>query len=277
MAMTHFFARVLAKPKAHRNIHQYEGLLWIADRGRQVLCIPDRVLYKGRALREIIISEAHSLLAHLGSLKTLTYLKDHVWWKSMAEDVKRYCESCTTCARSKPTNQKPFGLLNPLEVPTYPWESIGIDFVGPLPESKDRDGKYNAITVVIDLLTAMVHLIPSCINYKAAQVAELVFAEIYKHHSLPRSIVSDRDVLFTSNFWKHLHSLIGVKLNMSSAYHPQSDGATERANWTVTQMIRHCISPDQGDWVQKLPGVEFAINSARSESTGYSPFFLNSG
>jgi hypothetical protein len=123
----------------------------------------------------------------------------------------------------------------------------------------------------------MVHIIPSRINYTARQMAELMFEHIYKLHGLPRFIVSDRDVLFTSTFWKHLHSLVGTKLNMSSAYHPQSDGGTERANRTVTHMLRQCIDANQKDWVSKLPAIEFAMNSARSESSGYSPFFLNNG
>ena len=123
----------------------------------------------------------------------------------------------------------------------------------------------------------MVHLIPSRINYNASQLAELMFENIYKIHGLPQNIISDRDVLFTSTFWSRLHRLIGTRLRMSSAYHPQSDGSTERANRTVTQMLRQCIQPNQKDWVSKLPAIEFAINSARSESTGYAPFFLNFG
>jgi len=123
----------------------------------------------------------------------------------------------------------------------------------------------------------MVHLIPSRDNYNAKQMAELMFEEVYKHHGIPRSIVSDRDVLFTSTFWERLHELIGTQLRMSSAYHPQTDGSTERANRTVTQMLRQCINEKQTDWVSKLPAIEFAINSARSESTGFSPFFINSG
>jgi hypothetical protein len=104
-----------------------------------------------------------------------------------------------------------------------------------------------------------------------------MFEEIYKHHGLPKSIVSDRDVLFMSVFWQHLNQLIGTKLKMSSAYHPQTDGATEHANRTVTQMLRQCVDEKQKDWVIKLPAIEFAINSARSASTGYTPFFLNTG
>jgi len=195
----------------------------------------------------------------------------------MVSDTKSFCETCVVCKRSKPSNQKPYGLLNPLSIPSYPWESIGMDFIGPLPESSNRDGSFDSITMVICLLTAMVHLIPSRTNYNARQLAELVFEEIYKLHGLPKNIISDRDVLFTSTFWGHLHKLLGTKLRMSSAYHPQTDGSTERANRTVTQMLRQCINDKQTDWVAKLPAIEFAINSARSESTGFAPFFLNAG
>src|SRR6266702_7457947 len=156
-----------------------------------------------------VISEAHSMLAHLGASKALDYLQEQVWWKDMVSDTKVFCETCITCKHSKPSNQKPYGLLNPLKVPSFLWESIGIDFVGPLLESRNRDGVFDAITVVICLLTAMVHLILSRINYNAKQLAELMFEEIYKLHGLPKNIISDRDVLFTSVFWDHLHKLLG--------------------------------------------------------------------
>lgn len=241
-----------------------------------VLCIPKGIV-NGRSTREIVISEAHSLLAHLGAGKTLDYLRDHVYWKDMVSDTKAYCDSCQNCRRTKPSNQRPYGLLNPLQLARYPWETIGIDFVGPLPESKNRDGSFDCITVVIDQLTSMTHLIPSRTNYKAKDVAELMFESIYKLHGLPAHIISDRDVLFTSNFWEHLNELIGPRLKMSSAYHPETDGLTERANRTAVQMLRELVNDKQTDWVQCLPAVEFALNSARSESTGFSPFYLNTG
>ena len=271
-----FFRAILERPKEFRNFECKEQLIYLKENDRRVLCIP-KALIQERSAREIVISEAHSMLAHLGSNKTLDYLREWVWWKDMTADVKAYCETCHTCKTSKPSNQKPYGLLNPLSIPTYPWESIGVDFVGPLPESGNRDGIFDSITVVICLLTSMVHLIPSRINYNATQLAELMFEHVYKMHGLPKNIVSDRDVLFTSVFWSRLHKLIGTRLRMSSAYHPQSDGATERANRTVTQMLRQCIHPNQKDWVLQLPAIEFAINSARSVSTGYAPFFLNFG
>jgi hypothetical protein len=271
------FQPILERPSDFRNFVVRDRLVYLLkDPEREVLCVP-KVLIQGRSARERVISEAHSMLAHLGANKTLDYLRDHVWWKDMVSDVKAFCETCHTCKISKPSNQKPYGLLNPLSVPGYPWESIGMDFVGPLPESGNRDGQFDSITVVICLLTSMVHLVPSRTNYNASQLAELMFEHVYKLHGLPQNIISDRDVLFTSTFWSRLHRLIGTKLRMSSAYHPQSDGSTERANRTITQMLRQCIQPDQKDWVSKLPAIEFAINSARSESTGYAPFFLNSG
>ncbi len=123
----------------------------------------------------------------------------------------------------------------------------------------------------------MVHLVPSCMNYKVKEVAELIFEEVYKLHGLPKGIVSDRDMLFTSIFWSHLHKLIGSKLKMSSAYHPEADGATERANRVIGAMLRQCISADQKNWATMLPAIEFVINSVHSEITGYASFFLNNG
>ena len=145
----------------------------------------------------------------------------------MVTDVKAFYETHHTCKMSKPRNQKLYGILNPLPVPSYPWESIGMDFVRPLPESGNRDRLFDLITVIICLLTSMVHLVPSRSNYNASQLAKLMFEHMYKLHRLPKAIISDRDVLFTSTFWKQLHCLIGTKLQLSSAYHPQSDGATE--------------------------------------------------
>ena len=136
---------------------------------------------------------------------------------------------------------------------------MGIDFVGPLPESKNRDGTFDSITVVICLLTGMVHLIPSCIDYNARQIAELVFEQIYKLHRLPKHIISDWDLLFTSTFWTCLNQLIGTKLKMSSTYHPEIDGSTECANRTITEILRQCVDSKQTDWVSKLPTIKICF------------------
>ena len=129
------FKIILDKPQEYKNFQVNNGLVYLKAQECKLLCIPN-ILIHGRNVCEIVLSEAHSLLTHLGANKTLDYIRDHLWWKTMVLDTKSFCESCATCKRSKPTNQKPYGLLNPLPVPTQPWEAIGINFVGPLPESK---------------------------------------------------------------------------------------------------------------------------------------------
>lgn len=271
-----FFKLVLENPKNYKNFVVKGELIFLSTEEKNTLCLPN-VKHNGKGVRELVIEEAHSLLAHLGSKKTLTYIREHVWWKEMVNDVESFCKSCATCARSKPSNQKPYGLLSTLQPPARPWDSIGIDFVGPLPKSENRNGTFDMLTVIIDRMTGMVHLVPTREDFTAKNMAELVFDEVYKRHGLPLSIVSDRDKLFTSTFWDHLHKLIGTKLRMSSVYHPETDGITERANRTMTQMIRQCIGDKQRDWSTKVAAIEFAMNSARSETTGYAPFFLNYG
>ena len=250
--------------------------MYFSSEDVETLAIP-KVTVDGQDVQELLIRQGHSILAHLSSEKTVTYLRDQVWWKTMVKDIEEYCKTCHTCAISKPQGGKPQGKLKTMPVPTQPWQFIGIDFVGPLPESSNRTGSYDMICVIIDLLTSMVHVVPSSQSYCVSDVAELIFDSVYKLHGLPERIISDRDSLFTSKFWKRLHRLLNTKLQLSSAFHPQTDGATKRANRTITQMIRQCVSPDQKDWVIKLPTVEFTINSARSSTTGFSPFQLNYG
>jgi len=271
-----FFKPILENPSEFTNFAVKEGFIYFISEGVEVIAIPN-VNIKVQNVREVLIRQGHSILAHLSSEKTATYLRDQVWWKTMIGDIDKYCRSCHTCAISKPLSGKPHGKLKTMPVPTRPWQYIGIDFVGPLPESSNRTGSYDMICVVIDLLTSMVHLIATKQTYRASDIAELMFDSVYRLHGLPERIISDRDSLFTSKFWKRLHHLLNTELRMSSAFHPQTDGATERANRTITQMIRQCVSPDQKDWVIKLPAIEFAINSARSSTTGFSPFQLNYG
>ena len=270
------FKPILDNPSNFTNFEIKDGLIFFRSEEVLRLAVPD-VKVNDRPIRETIISQVHSILAHLGGHKTLTYLRDQVWWKSMVQDVTDYYKACQTCATSKALTEKPRGLLKTMPVPTRPWQYIRIDFMGSLPESTNRNGTYDMICVIIDLLTAMVHLVPTLQMYKATDIAEVIFDTVYKLHGLPERIISDRDSLFTSHFWRKLHALLDVQLRLSSTFHPQTDGATERANRTMTQMLRQCISPKQKDWVLKLPAIEFAMNSARSSTTGFSLFYLNYG
>ena len=275
-AEDHAFKPIIENPENFTNFEVRDGLIFFRSEGTIKLAIPD-IKINDVSVRETVIKHGHSILAHLGGHKTVTYLRDQVWWKTIVKDVTDYCKACPTCATSKSPTEKPHGLLKTMPIPTHPWQYIGIDFVGPLPESSNRNGWYDMICVIIDLLTAMVHLVPTRQTYKAADMAEVIFDTIYKLHGLPERIISDRDSLFTSHFWRKLHALLNVELRLSSAFHPQTDGATERANRTMTQMLRQCVSPNQRDWVTKLPAIEFAMNSARSSTTGFTPFYLNYG
>ena len=133
------------------------------------------------------------------------------------------------------------------------------------------------ICVIIDLLTVMVHLVPTCQTYKAVDMAELIFDSMFKLHRLPKRIISDHDSLFMSHFWKKLNSLLNIELCLLSVFYPQTDNATECVNRTMTQMLRQCVGPKQKDWATKLPAIGFAMNSARSSTTGFTLFFLNYG
>ncbi|QRV99116.1 Reverse transcriptase (RNA-dependent DNA polymerase) [Ceratobasidium sp. AG-Ba] len=269
-------AYIAKNPDQYRNFELKDDILYMRQDDDLLLCIPD-IKVGERSVREIVITHAHSILAHLGTRKTLSWLRTQVWWKTMVKDVRDYCESCHTCAVSKTSTQKPLGLLQAMPVPSYLWQSIGVDFVGPLPESETRYGKFDMITTVIDNLSRMVHLIPTKQEYTARDVAEIVFEHVYKLHGMPEKIISDRDSLFTSTFWEKLSELTKIELKRSSAYHPQTDGMTERVQRTYSGLLRTCAGRMQKDWAKHLPAIEFAINSARSEATGLSPFYLNYG
>ena len=137
-----------------------------------------------------------------------------------------FCMSCGACAASKDTNSKPRGLLHNLPIPDRPWQSTGMDFLGSLPKSNN----FNYLLVIIDQLTSQVHLVLTMTTVTAKDVAWIVLKEVVRLHGIPESIVSDRDAQFTSIFWRELQKLMGTKLLMSTAFHPQTDGATERAN-----------------------------------------------
>ena len=148
-----------------------------------------------------------------------------------------------------------------------------MDFVGPFPESSG----YDYLWVVICCLTSMVHLVPIRTTTTASELAQLYIQEIVRLHGLADSIVSDRDSKFTSRFWRETHRLLGTKLLMSTSFHPQMDGASERTIRSIAQILRAMVRPDQRNWSEKVPMVEFALNSAVSSSSGFAPFDLNYG
>jgi len=148
-----------------------------------------------------------------------------------------------------------------------------MDFVGPFPESGDCD----YLWVVICCLTSMVHLVPIHTTTTASELAQLYIRKIVHLHGLARTIVLDRDSKFMSKFWRETHRLLGMKLLMSTSFHPQTDGASEQAICSVAQILWAMVRLDQQDWPDKIPMVEFTLNSAISSSSGFAPFELNYG
>jgi transposase InsO family protein len=149
-----------------------------------------------------------------------------------------------------------------------------MDFITQLPVTK---AGFDAIVIFVDMFSKMVHFVPTRTTATAPDTARIFFDNVFKLHGLPKSIVSDRDAKFTSRFWKSLFNTLGTKLAMSTAFHPQTDGQTERANRTLEDMLRAFTSYRQNDWDLQLSAVEFACNNAPNASTGMSPFQVNLG
>lgn len=210
----------------------------------------------------------------MGLAKTLEAVRRHFHWPTLRTDVFQHVRSCHQCQVNKLSTQKPAGLLKPLQIPGRPWASVSMDFIVQLPKTKSG---HDAILVFVDRLTKMVHFAPTTVTCTAADTAKLFIHHVVRAHGIPLSIVSDRDSRFTSRFWQATIPFLGTKLHMSTAFHPQSDGQTERVNKVLEDTIRHFVSPRQDDWDEYLDGAEFAINNAMHESTKNTPFFLNSG
>lgn len=192
----------------------------------------------------------------------------------MTVEIAKHVASCPQCQVNKASHQLPQGLLQPLAVPDERWQVVSMDFVTGLPRT--RQG-YDAIYVFVDKFSKMVHLAACRKTCSAAQAAHLFQSNVIKLHGTPEALLSDRDTRFTGTYWKAMCDALKIKSKLSTAYHPQTDGQTERTNKTVEEVLRNLISNGNKEWDLLLPSVEFAINNAKSASSGFSPFFLNYG
>ena len=215
----------------------------------------------------------HPLAGHPGRTKTLSLVQRDFTWPSMKTYITEYVKTCHQCQRAKARRHKPFGQLQPLPVPQRPWSSISMDFIEQLPESEG----YDSILVVVCRLTKAALFIPTTTTLTATQFAKLFIANVFSKHGVPSDIVSDRGNKFTSLFWKALSNGLGIQQNLSTAYHPQTDGQTERVNQIIETYLRLYINYQQDNWSSFLPLAEFAYNNSPHSATGESPFFLNKG
>ncbi|XP_050217548.1 uncharacterized protein LOC126668385, partial [Mercurialis annua] len=197
-------------------------------------CVPD-----SDGLRDQILEEAHksAYSVHPGSTKMYHDLKGTYWWSGMKKDVAEYVSKCLTCQQVKLEHQRPFGYLQPLPIPEWKWERIAMDFVVGLPRT--RQG-YDSIWVIVDRMTKSAHFLPIKVSYTASRLAQLYIDRIVSLHGVPVSIVSDRGSVFTSRFWKALQESLGSRLDFSTAFHPQTDGQSERTIQTLEDMLRMC-------------------------------------
>ncbi|KAI5090260.1 hypothetical protein C0J45_20395, partial [Silurus meridionalis] len=186
----------------------------------------------------------------------------------MHRDVARYVQGCPTCAMSKVPRHLPVGKLVPLMIPERPWSHIGIDFVTDLPRSEG----HTCVLVVVDRFSKACRLIPLPGLPTALETAEALFQHVFRNFSLPEEIVSDRGPQFTSRVWRAFFHLLGVAVNLSSGYHPQSNGQTERKIQELGRYLRSYCHEDQTEWSRFLPWAEYAQNSLRQSTTGLTPF-----
>jgi hypothetical protein len=238
------------------------GVLRHGDR----LCVPNV-----DDLRTRILKEAHNskFSVHPGATKMYRDLKDFYWWPNMKQDVADFVAKCLVCQQVKAEHQRPAGLLHSLEVPEWKWEKITMDFVTGLPRS--RKG-YDSIWVIVDRLTKSAHFLPVKVTYGYEQYAKLYMDQIVKLHGVPVSIVSDRGPQFTSRFWGRFQEALGTKLEFSTAFHPQTDGQTERTIQTLEDMIRACVMDFGGSWDDHLPLIEFSYNNSYHSSIQMAPY-----
>jgi hypothetical protein len=244
----------------------------------------DGIIYKGNRIyvpnntqiKKKILYEYHDtpIAGHVGVTKTVENVSRQFYWPKLHEEVKQYVLSCLPCQSNKPSNQEPIGLLQPLPIPEVRWEVVSMDFITQLPTTKHGN---DAIMIVVDKLSKQAHLIATKTAVSAPEVATLFFREVVRHHGVPKSIISDRDPRFTSMFWKSLWQQLGTKLQMSTAYHPESDGQTERTNRTIEDMLRAYVDYRQDNWDECLTAAEIAYNNSMQVSTGFSPYYLNYG
>ncbi|KAJ9513216.1 hypothetical protein QJQ45_029520 [Haematococcus lacustris] len=227
-------------------------------------------------LREYILHEMHgaAYAGHVGITKTLERLSRVFYWDTMRVDVRHYVTTCDACQRDKSSTLKPGGLLNPLSIPDYRWESVSMDLITKLPSASHG---FDAICVFVDRLSKMVHFVPCKESMNAKGFARLFVDNVFKLHGLPKDMVSDRGPHFHNTFWHHVQKLLGMRGSLSSSYHPQSDGQTERYNRVLEEMLRHYISPTQTDWPDYLSLAEFAVNNSWQESIKSTPFLVNTG
>ena len=245
---------------AHGLFHLEHGFLFKGT----WLCIPKSGFW------ELLIQELYggALAGHVGIEKMCSMLKEHYYWPNMSKDVEHFVRRCSTCQLTK-SHLWPQGLYSPLPVPHGPWEDVSLDFITGLPRTQRHK---ESIMVVVDSFSKIAHFVACHTTNDASHVANLYFKEIVRLHGLPRSMVSDRDTKFLSDFWLTLWRKLGTHVKPSTTCHPQTDGRTELTNRTLGTLLRVLVKKSIKGWDELLCHAEFAFNHTPSKATSLSPF-----
>jgi len=234
-----------------------------------------RIYVPERELRREIIWLHHDtpVGGHRGRWKMTELVTRNYWWPGVTKEVERYVDGCDTCQRYKNRSEAPAGKLMPNAIPEKLWSHISADFITKLSLAQG----YNAILVVCDRFSKMVHFIATTEKTSAEGLTRLFRDHVWKLHGLPESIISDRGMQFAAGMMKEVNNLLGIQTKLSMAYHPQTDGQTERINQELEQYLRVFIDHRQEQWPDWLGTVEFAYNNKIHTATKNSPFKVNYG
>jgi transposase InsO family protein len=243
-----------------------EGLVYFRDR----IYVP-----RDEELRRRIVTQHHDskVAGHPGRWKTLELVARSYWWPQMSRYIGTYCRTCDLCLRTKKDRRAPLGELQPMPVPTTPWQMVSVDFITELPEAHGFD----AIMVVVDVLGKRSHMIPTHTTITAIGSARLYLTHVWKLHGLPETMLSDRGPQFVAEFMRELYRLLDIRMALSTAYHPQTDGQTERVNQELEQYIRLFVNERQDDWDELIPMAEFQYNNHVHSATQTIPFMVDHG
>ncbi|GJT59468.1 putative reverse transcriptase domain-containing protein [Tanacetum coccineum] len=244
----------------------------LEPRADGTLCLNNRSwLPRYGDLRTLIMHESHKskYSVHPGSDKMYQDMKQLYWWPNMKADIATYVSKCLTCLRVKAEHQKPSGLLVQPAIPQWKWENITMDFVTKLPRTQSGN---DTIWVIVDRLTKSAHFLPIRETDPMDKLARLYLKEVVTRHGIPVLIIYDRDPRFTSNFWRSFQKAMGTRLDMSTAYHPETDGQSERTIQTLEDMLRACVIDFGSGWEGHLLLIEFSYNNSYHASIKVAPF-----
>jgi hypothetical protein len=259
-----------------RNRRRRRAQVWRLDENKVLRYNGRAYVPNEPAIRQEILFQNHDtrMAGHFGARRTLELIERTYYWPSLSKDVQNYVRTCAVCQRSKAPRHSKYGQLSPLPIPAEIFEEVTLDFVTGLPPSKDSSGcVYDAILVIVCRLSKMALYVPALKTWDAKQFAEAYFDNVILKFGMQKGIVSDRGSVFTSAFWTEICYQLQVKRRLSTAFHPQTDGQTERQNQTLEQYLRMFCTESQNNWPFLLKLAQFAYNNSVHESTKTTPFY----